>query len=303
MAWWERGRVPRGWPSLVLVCHSPAVSLRPGTGRPWALPGTQRGIEGHSRALSPVPATKGPVALCRLPWPSAASTAAGDQGHPWEPWHPRDVGHPRDRTAPATALGPWGATGVPTRMLLPHGGHGAGQSSCKIPIKRGKTSSLEPPKLKAGSWDGNPFSLLLDEVTGAHHCCPTGSHSHTASVGSLDQHSLVGLGDVPRATKEGGPPSPLPPECCLPFAKPFPPGGCAGPWHHPGAGSQGVLGGRAGRARAFKGGGCHSQSPFLCWRAGQAPRGGIQGVGPPGSTEAAEPERRSGGAEPDQHHG
>lgn len=149
LAWWERGRVPRGWPSLVLVCHSPAVSPRPGTGRPWALPGTQRGIEGHSRALSPVPAAKGPVALCRLPWPSAASTAAGDQGHPREPWHPWDVGHPRDRTAPATALGPWGATGVPTRMPLPHGGHGAGQSSCKIPIKKGENFQFGAPKAES----------------------------------------------------------------------------------------------------------------------------------------------------------
>lgn len=29
----------------------------------------------------------------------------------------------------------------------------------------------------------------------------------------------------------------------------------------------------------FKGGGCHSESPFLCWRAGQAPRGGNTGRG------------------------
>lgn len=66
---------------------------------------------------------------------------------------------------------------------------------------------------------------------------------------------------------------------------------------HPGAGSQGVLGGPGeGGPGPFKGGGCHSESPFLCWRAGRAPRGGNPGRGTAwqGRAPHAAPRQQSG---------
>lgn len=97
----------------------------------------------------------------------------------------------------------------------------------------------------------------------------------------------VGLG-VPRATAEGPPMTPPHPQAALFLSQSLPPPlpalrVAALPTQHRGAGSQGVLLGGPGRggtgASPFKGGGCHAESPFLCWRAGQAPRGDNTGRG------------------------
>lgn len=154
-------RVAHPGPGLLQLRELPAQQCPRAQGEPGpatSLPGTKWGIEGHSRALSilclpgrgrlPSAGSLGPVL------PPQLQGARGTHGNCG-----RDMGHPRDQAAPATALRPWGPTSVPTRMPLPHGGHGAGESSCKVPVKRGKTSSLEPPKLKAGPWDWEPLFL------------------------------------------------------------------------------------------------------------------------------------------------
>lgn len=126
----------------------------------------------------------------------------------------------------------------------------------------------------------------------------------------------VGLG-VPRATAEGPPITPTPPQAAFFLLQSLPPlpalRAAAVPTQHRGAGSQGVLLGGPGRggtgACPFKGGGCHAESPFLCWRGGQAPRGHGTGRGTARRGEGwsqlqTEPRQLSArGADRVRHHG
>lgn len=155
----EAAGVPTECLTLLLPCGSPGTPQCPQPqGQPGPatlLPGTKRGIEGHSGALSsPCLPGRG-----RLPSAGFSSLVLALQ-HPWELWYPRDMGHPRELALePYPPLGD--PTAAPTRAPFPYEGQGAGESGHRITSVREKSPSLEHLGLKACPWDEGPHWQVL----------------------------------------------------------------------------------------------------------------------------------------------
>lgn len=190
--------------SWTLQCPQPQGQPGPAT----LLPGTKRGIEGHSGALSsPCLPGRG-----RLPSAGFSSLVLALQ-HPWELWYPRDMGHPRELAPAAAALEPYPSLGdpmaVPTRVPFPHGGQGAGESGHRITSVRGKTAPVwstqgqkhvpgmkDPTGRCWGDWEGDRGSSLLSHGADVPHC-------HSGQPGANTAQSGPG---APQSYQQGDPP-------------------------------------------------------------------------------------------------
>lgn len=292
-----RGCCPQRWPSSLPWCGDPPQQCPHPWGRPGPAtspPGTTRGIEDTARLCPPRARRAGTCcplqaspALRQLQscsthgeWgPEGVGDTWRSWGHLGELRTPGGVGDPQGswpHLDPSASFGdPSGLGAMPAGALspVPHTGH--------CPCQQ----------------DSHPNTANTRSTEAGSRCLGRGGQEEAEGHPPITSFTAAGLSQQqpqprwawgsPDPPQRGHPSPPHPPKLLFSYCKASPPPpalrAAAVPTQHRGAGSQGVLLGGPGRggtgACPFKGGGCHAESPFLCWRGGQAPRGHGTGRG------------------------